>query len=145
MDADGLTTVLFDTSAAIYFLELPAGDQRHEAIKALVRRAEQGRMRIIMSTVSFTELLVGPIKRSDAVGEANVVLFSSRLCELAAVGPTTAYVAATLRARHGLRTPDALILATAIEHGVDAVIGNDAAWKRVGELRFLHVDALLAP
>jgi hypothetical protein len=39
--------------------------------------------------------------------------------------------------------PDAVISATGITEAADAVIGNDSRWKRVSEVRYLHLDELI--
>lgn len=50
--------------------------------------------------------------------------------------------AAELRARYGLRTPDALQIATALTHRCDAFLTNDARLKQVDDLRVLVLDDL---
>jgi hypothetical protein len=50
--------------------------------------------------------------------------------------------AARLRAKYGLRTPDALHLATAITGSATGFIGNDHAFQRVTELEILLIDAV---
>jgi predicted nucleic acid-binding protein len=50
--------------------------------------------------------------------------------------------AADLRARYGLKTPDALQIGCALESGCDAFLCNDLALKRVTELRVLALDEL---
>jgi len=45
--------------------------------------------------------------------------------------------AAEIRARHGLRTPDAIMLATALQSGATLAVTNDSAWRRVEALEIL--------
>jgi predicted nucleic acid-binding protein len=49
---------------------------------------------------------------------------------------------ANLRARYGLRTPDALQIAAALAAGCGAFLTNDAHLQRVSELRVLVLDEL---
>ena len=42
--------------------------------------------------------------------------------------------AADIRAHYELRTPDAIMLATAAESGATLVITNDSAWRRIREI-----------
>jgi predicted nucleic acid-binding protein len=51
-------------------------------------------------------------------------------------------IAARLRARHGLRTPDALQAATGVRAGATGVITNDPAFQRVKDLEILVLDRL---
>lgn len=59
--------------------------------------------------------------------------------------PVTADVAQTgarLRAEYGLRTPDALHLAPAIEAGADVFLTNDERLRRVSDVRVMLVSEL---
>jgi len=70
------------------------------------------------------ECLVGPIKRADTLLRRDYVEFFDQYVSLPI--PETAYLrAAELRARFGLRTPDALHLACALQHRCDALWTND--------------------
>jgi len=62
--------------------------------------------------------------------------------QLVSIDSETAKVAADLRARYNLRTPDALQLATAIKAGCDAFLTNDATLKKVTELKVLVLSEL---
>ncbi|WP_404987325.1 type II toxin-antitoxin system VapC family toxin [Candidatus Hadarchaeum sp.] len=53
--------------------------------------------------------------------------------------------AADLRARYGLRTPDALQVATALHAGATAFLTNDARLKAVRELEVVLLDELSSP
>jgi predicted nucleic acid-binding protein len=53
--------------------------------------------------------------------------------------------AAELRARHNVRTPDALQLAAALLTGAAAFLTNDAALTCVSEIEVLVVGELTAP
>jgi predicted nucleic acid-binding protein len=61
---------------------------------------------------------------------------------LSPVNTITAYRAAELRAKYGLRTPDSLHVATAIMSGCDAFLTNDLGIKRVTEIPILALDQL---
>jgi predicted nucleic acid-binding protein len=62
--------------------------------------------------------------------------------QLCAVTEFVAEKAAELRARHNLRTPDALHVATAIEYGCDTILTNDRGIARVSDIRVLILDDL---
>jgi predicted nucleic acid-binding protein len=140
MGIPALRSVLLDTSACIYFLDGSPADRRHREVAALVGRAEGGALTIVLSPISVAELLVLPIRESDVEAEAMVRLFVSRLCQVVPATDATASSAALLRSKYGLRLPDAFVLASAVEHAVEGVVGNDAAWKRVEEIQYLHID-----
>lgn len=61
---------------------------------------------------------------------------------LAPVGVDTVVRVAGLRAKYGLRLPDALQLASCLEAGVDAFITNDKSLSRVEEPRVMLISDL---
>ena len=54
----------------------------------------------------------------------------------------SAELAAELRARYSLRTPDALQVATALVRRCEVFLTNDTRLKRVAEIRVLTLDDL---
>lgn len=136
----GFDRVVLDTSSCIYYLEGPPNPRR-DRLMPLFAAAEQGTMIIVLPTIVVVELLTGPLRAGDREAEASARLFVSHTpgVEVHDVTFAVACKAAELRAKYQLRTPDAVILATAVV-GADGVIGNDAAWRRVTETRFLYLD-----
>lgn len=51
--------------------------------------------------------------------------------------------AADLRAKHGIRTPDALQIAAALSRGATGFVTNDEAVKRVQEIEVLLLDEVI--
>lgn len=145
MDLATIDRALLDTSVCIYYLDRSAEDPRRRVVEPLVRAAEARRLELVVSSVTVTELLVGPLRKRNRTAEAAVRLFVTTLCRLAPVGHAVTAAAARLRAAHNLATPDALICATAAVEEVDAVVGNDARWKRLSELPYVHLDDIVGP
>ncbi len=144
MDLTAAGRVVFDTTACIYYVERPAVDPRCAVLLPVVRAAEAGTVDLVVSTVTVTELLTGPLRAGDREGEAAVRLFVSLLCTVVPVDLAVAERAAALRAEHGLRTPDALICATALLAAA-RVVGNDERWKRLGGVTpYVHIDDVVA-
>ncbi len=52
----------------------------------------------------------------------------------------TSVLAAELRAKYGVKTPDALFLATAILENADVFVTNDVRLKKIEEMNFLILD-----
>jgi len=70
------------------------------------------------------------------------MLINSNGIDLIPVSIAIARHAAQLRARHNLRTPDAIHVATALEAGCQAFLTDDLGLKRVSEIRVLVLDEL---
>lgn len=112
--------IYLDTCLAIYLAE------RHPRFGARVvdaiRKASGSRFAV--SPLVKLECLVGPIKRADPVLQSAYADFFEVFETLAM--PETVYLqAAQLRARFGLKTPDALHLACAQHHRCEALWTND--------------------
>jgi predicted nucleic acid-binding protein len=132
-----------DTSVFIYQLEanvryLPLTD----AIFSWLERPDS---MAVTSTITMTELLAQPYRDSDdkRVDEFYGLLSTYPNLEWIAPSLEIADAAARLRARHRLRTPDALQAATAEHSGATGLITNDAVFERVRTFETLVLDRLL--
>lgn len=138
----GVSRLGFDTAPLIYLVE------RHPTYVSLVRevfrRVDRGEIAGFSSVVTLTEVLTVPKRVGDAaVGrEYRDLLLHGSNFTLVPIGAAAADCAADLRARHKLRTPDALQVATALGAGCEAFLTNDAALSRVTELTVLVLDDL---
>jgi uncharacterized protein len=83
-----------------------------------------GNRRFAISPLVKCECLVGPIKRADPVLDRAYLALFEWFVSLAMPEPVFLQ-AAQLRARFGIRTPDALHLACAQHHGCAALWTND--------------------
>ena len=79
------------------------------------------------------EIIVGPLKqaRQDIADEYETLLSHYPNLEIIPISRSVLLKAADLRVQHRVRTPDALILATAALSGATLVVGNDEHWLRV--------------
>ena len=123
--------ILIDTPAFIYFLE--QHPRYHPLAEALFRRVEAGRLSACASVLVMTELLVPYYKNVDparAAGLSAAVRSIDNLSMLPVSGPI-AERAALLRARYGVRTPDAVHAGTGLLNGARWLVTNDAELKRL--------------
>jgi len=82
--------------------------------------------------------------RTDLVTRYRDVLTGARNLALVPIDPALAERAAALRAAHNLRTPDAIIAATALETGCGYLITNDRRFKAVREIEVLVLSDFAA-
>jgi predicted nucleic acid-binding protein len=132
--------IAFDSNALIYFVEehpkyLPVVEPVIELIKA-----GQGTGHV--ATVSYMEVMVAPLqKQAEVLAAAYRDVFAIRRdFRLHSLTRPIAERAALTRARFSLRTPDAIVAATALEHGCSHLITNDPTFRRVEGLRVLVID-----
>ena len=126
--------VVVDTAPFIYVLE------DHPAFAplflGLFEDHANGRLRIALSTITLAEVLVGPLRQ----GQDTLARRSERALagfEVLTVSAEVASTAARLRATSGLRLPDALQAATAIECRAVALVTRDRDFSRLQGLRVL--------
>lgn len=87
--------------------------------------------RLVTSDLVQLECLIVPYRTSDKAAERAFLQYFER-CEHAPIQPSTFDLAAHIRARHGLKTPDAIHLAAALESGCTELWTNDDRFARAG-------------
>jgi len=123
----------FDSSALIYLIEAKepfAGKVRKELTAVAKKHSDMG---AAVSRLSWLECRVGPMKTNDSASLAAFDAFFARP-DLAWVELTREVVelAAAIRVKHGLRTPDALQAASCLQLGANHVfLSGDSAFRRV--------------
>ena len=132
-----------DTSVFIYQIEANARylSFTDHIFSWLERPGSQG----VTSTITMTELLVQPYRDFDEQRLDEFYALISRFPNLHWVAPNLeiADLAAQLRARYRLRTPDALQAATVLQSQATGLITNDPVFARVEALETLVLDQLL--
>ena len=126
----------FDASALICLIEgrEPFAGSVRAAIRSLIGGHPDAR--IALSRLSWLECRVGPMRSNDAGLLAVYDAFFSRP-DIVWVELTRDVVelAAAVRVRHGLRTPDALQAASCLQLATDHImLTGDAAFERVTDL-----------
>jgi predicted nucleic acid-binding protein len=126
-----------DSAPLIYYIE-----DRPEFVELLDPFfTDQGRFRVVTSTVTLLEVLVHPLRHGDeALAHSyNDILLSSPNISTIPVTYATAQEAAELRARHNLKTPDAIQLAVAISQGATTMLTNDRDFPDVDGVKILRL------
>ena len=134
--------VYLDTSAIIYSVE------RHEPYLTLLapvwQQAEARQFVVACSELAVAETLVRPIRDgNEDLESAFRAVFTAADVRLIPVTRQLWEDTARLRARTGLKIPDALHAATALRAGCALFITNDTDFRRVPELPAVVLDDLL--
>jgi predicted nucleic acid-binding protein len=127
----GSGVVYVDTNAVIYFVE--DIEPYRAASEPLWAALRAGAQEVVTSDLTLLEVLVKPLRVGDL---AFVALYRNLL--LATAGLTSMPIdrpileaAAGLRATVGLKTPDAIHAATALQAHATLFVTNDPAFRRV--------------
>ena len=126
--------VVVDTAPLIYLLE--DHPQFAPLFEGLFELADKGEIEIAVSTISVAEVLVGPLKNGkDALAKRYEKALGA--FQLVPVTPEIAVTAARLRASSGIRLPDALQAATALEVAAAALVTHDRDLSKLTGLKVL--------
>lgn len=127
--------VLVDSAPFIYLLQDHAEFAPRFVGLFEASRAQQ--LQIALSAVTLAEVLVGPFK----AGQDALARRYERALRAFEVVPVTAEIAvqaARLRSRYGLKLPDAIQLASALDVGASALVTHDRDFAKVRGLRIVH-------
>lgn len=127
-------TVVVDSAPLIYLLD----DHPDFAplFEGLFELHERGEVNIAISTVAIAEVLAGPFKHGEDVLAKRYENALSNF-DVVPVSQDIAVAAARLRASTGLRLPDALQAATALEVDAVALVTHDRDFARLHGLRVI--------
>jgi predicted nucleic acid-binding protein len=132
-----------DTSVFIYQIE--ENEKYVEVTQRIFDWLEGPRARAVTSTITMLELLVHPYRANDSesLDSFYALLSTYPHLEWLPLTLSVADQAASLRARHNLKTPDAVQAATALAETATGFITNDPVFHRVEELEVLILDEVL--
>lgn len=127
--------VSVDTNACVYFLN--EIEPWQGCARRLFAKAGDGALLVELSAIVRLELLVKPYKERNAAEMRRVVrlMEETRGISVAPVTDAVITLAAQVRAASSFKTPDAIIIASAVLNRCDAVIGNDRRFAGLEELR----------
>src|SRR5262249_47330181 len=138
------TVVGLDTAPLIYFIEenpiyLPL-------VRAFFEAADQGEFHIVTSVLTLTEVLVHPLRQGDKnlADQYRQILLHARHITTLPISNEIAEAAADLRSQHGLRTPDAIQLASATDAGATSFLTNDTHLPTLAKMNVLVLNQLTA-
>lgn len=124
--------LLVDSAPIIYILEGSAFAAR---FTPLFQRHARGELRLAITTVTLSEV-TGPLKAGEEAlaKRYRAILEAWQVVDL---DSDIAESAARLRAKYGLKLPDAIQLASALAINADALITHDRDFSRVRGVRIL--------
>ncbi|MGP1677536.1 MAG: type II toxin-antitoxin system VapC family toxin [Burkholderiales bacterium] len=132
-----MVIAFFDASALIYLIEgkAPFGSKvRTELAAAAAKHPDLGSA---VSRLTWLECRVGPMRANDTAALAAFDAFFARPDLVwVEMNRDVVELAAAIRVKHGLRTPDALQAASCLQLGTNHLfLTGDAAFKRVAGLK----------
>jgi len=130
----GLPALAFDTPLWVHWVE--QNRRFLPAVTPLVRDLAEGRIVVVTSILAMVEILTEVFARGDELRARRYrdLFEDTEGIAVLDVDRAIGEGAARLRARYGLRTPDAIHLATAVAARAAAFVTTDRRLARVREL-----------
>jgi len=136
-------TIGLDTSIFIYFIEKHKKYQKF--LGDFFKNCDNGKIEIVTSTITLLEVLVLPFRseRYELADKYEFILQNSKGIRLLDINNAISKTAAQLRAKHMIRTPDSIQIATSIFAGAHCFITNDKSLQRIKDIEILILDQLI--
>ena len=136
--------VSIDTGIFIYFVE--QHPRYYSFCESLFKNIEVGNIQASTSTLSLLEILVQPykLKRDELVLKFYSLLTTYPNLSWIELSINIADLAARLRGKYNLKTPDSIQVASAVSSGATGLICNDRAFKKVKEIECIVIDDYLS-
>jgi predicted nucleic acid-binding protein len=132
--------VYLDTNVFVYALE---GFERFEStLRELFTEIQDGRIKAVTSELTLAEVLVKPLadNKPDVCAAYAAALQDSDGLEMAPITRDVLTEAAGIRAKSGIRLPDAIHVATAILNGCQTFLTNDRNIKEIPNLKVVYLS-----
>ena len=133
--------IAIDSAPLIYWLEdHPVWGCRYAP---LLEGIAAGRWQGLLTTVTLAEVLTGPLlqQREQLVERYAAALTDPASFAMTSLTPPVVISAARLRARYGLRLPDAVQLASALHANAVALVSHDRDFAGCSDLPILSAQA----
>lgn len=131
--------VYFDTNVFIYLIE--GFPDLNAQLLEIRDSLQNGEAEIVTSELTICEALVKPFRANDArlVAGYRQFIEASGAFELRPTGRGIYVRARLYRARFGMKTPDAIHVATAVEARCELFVTNDETLKAPKEIRIVRL------
>jgi predicted nucleic acid-binding protein len=126
--------VVVDTSIIVGSLN--PQEPSHESCSLALRLAHRGKFHPILSTITVAEVCVGYFQADDELGRHEFLdhVRGGGVYEVSPFDLDLAETAARVRAKTGLRLPDAVIVACGIQTGATFVVTYDEKFEKARSL-----------
>lgn len=134
--------VFLDTAPLIYYIE--GNSPYSTTLNKIFLENSKGAFQFQTSVITLLEVLVHPMRLNEMrlVDQYQNILCNSKTIDIFDLTIDIAKTAAAYRAKYGLKTPDAIQIATAVNASSDYFFTNDIRLKAVQEIEVLVLDEL---
>ena len=135
--------ICIDTAPFIYFIEK---DPKYLSIvRPIFAEIDAGNIESLTSTITLLEVLVLPFKtiNESLAEEYREILLHAEGLTTYEIVHEISELAAKLRAKYTIRTPDAIQMAVGILYNADTFLTNDSGLKKVKDIKVVTLEDFL--
>ena len=135
--------ICIDTAPFIYFIEK---DPKYlNIVRPIFAEIDAGNIEALTSTITLLEVLVLPFKtvNESLAEEYREILLHAEGLTTYEIVHEVSELAAKLRAKYTIRTPDAIQMAVGILYGAYTFLTNDSGLKKVKDIRVMILEDFL--
>ena len=135
--------ICIDTAPFIYFIEK---DPKYlNIVRPIFAEIDAGNIEALTSTITLLEVLVLPFKtiNESLAEEYREILLHSEGLTTYEIVHEVSELAAKLRVKYTIRTPDAIQMAVGILYGADTFLTNDSGLKKVKDIKVVTLEDFL--
>jgi len=132
-----------DTMVFIYHFE---NNQKYSSLTfSILESLEKGKFKAIISSLTLLEILVKPKRENNQfINERyKLILQNFPNLEIKSMDIEIAEIAASIRGKYNINTPDSIQIATAINSKADIFITNDFQLEKIPEIDILLLKNML--
>lgn len=135
--------VALDTCVFIYFIE--EHPQYLSIVEPIFIGINAGNINAVTSAITLMETLVLPYRRGNILlaKQYEALLRRSRGLRLVEITANTCLIAAQLRAAYGIKTPDAIQLATSLTSKCSTFVTNDRGLPPIDGIHVVQIEDYL--
>jgi len=135
--------VFLDTAPLIYYIE--ENSQYSTILNKLFLENRNGVFQFQTSVITLLEVLVLPMRMNEIqlVEQYQNILCNTSTIDIFDLNIEIAKKAAAFRAKYGLKTPDSIQIASAVDASADFFFTNDIRLKAVKEIEILVLNELI--
>lgn len=134
--------VYLDTNIFVYALE---GFERFEPLLSdLFKQIQDGQLRAVTSELTLAEVLVKPLAdgETEICAAYTAAVQDSGGLEVVPITREVLIEAAGIRAKTGVRLPDAIHIATSILSGCQTFLTNDKSIREIPNMKVIYLSDL---
>lgn len=135
--------IFLDTAPLIYFIE--GHSEFQNKLERLFKLNDEKYFKFVTSAITLIEILVKPLKEgnSKVVEEYKNIITNAEGIDIFDITTPISIMAAEIRAKYNIRTPDAIQIATAIVLNSDYFFTNDIRLKNISEIKVFTLQDLI--